>query len=101
MIVPEQVKLPLLSTAAAHGADETVPPPMMLVPGSDGAAETPAGEARAPVRAATSEATTMRMRTPDSFRGCRRERHRSAPAASKAVEVPYDAAPRKRTTPFR
>src|SRR5690349_10251500 len=69
MIVPEQVKLPLLSTAAAHGADETVPPPMMLVPGSSTAAEAAEGAARAPVRTVASEATTMRMRTPDSFRG--------------------------------
>ena len=31
--MPEQVKLPLLRTAAAHGAEETVPPPMMCPAG--------------------------------------------------------------------
>ena len=38
--LPEQVNEPLLSTAAAHGADETVPPPMMGC-GPAGAAAAP------------------------------------------------------------
>jgi hypothetical protein len=68
MIVPEQVKLPLRNTAAAHGADETALPPMMRS-GSAGAAVAAAGMASAPVRAVAREATTMRIRTPGSFRG--------------------------------
>jgi hypothetical protein len=68
MMVPEHVKLPLLNTAAAHGAEETVLPPMIRgdTPPSS-AASAAAGMARLPRTVAT-EATTMRMRTPGSFR---------------------------------
>src|SRR5690349_17166664 len=71
MIVPEHVKLPLLRTAAAQGADATVLPPMMRS-GPTGAAVATAGAARTPVRAVAREATTMRMRKPGSFRGSSR-----------------------------
>src|SRR3954452_24652421 len=74
MIVPEHVKLPLLKTAAAHGAEETVLPPMIRgaapAPGSV-AASAAAGAARLPVRTVAREATTNRRRTPDSFRRIR------------------------------
>src|SRR5688500_9081831 len=68
MIVPEQVKLPLLNTAAAHGADDTVLPQVMCGVGGS-AAVAAEWMARVQVRAAAREATTMRMRTPGSFRG--------------------------------
>jgi hypothetical protein len=98
MIVPEQVKRPLLSTAAAHGADETVLPPMMFVVGSVGAAVAAAGTASTPVRAVAREATTMRMRTPGSFRG--RSTRRTAQGgsavrghASNLIDRPYARGP--------
>src|SRR5690349_8331138 len=84
MMVPEQVKLPLLKTAAAHGADDTVLPPMMRC-GPSSAALAAAGTASTPVRAVAREATAMRMRTPGSFRfrrcgGGHRSRVRSSAA---------------------
>ena len=44
MTLPEQVNEPLLSTAAAQGADETVPPPMIGC-GPAGAADAADGDA--------------------------------------------------------
>src|SRR5690349_2856227 len=71
MIVPEQTKLPSLKMAAAQGAEATVLPPMILSgPGSTALAA--AGTASTLVRAVARETTTVRMRTPGSFRdSCR------------------------------
>lgn len=59
--LPEQVNEPLLSTAAAQGADETVPPPMMGC-GPAGAATAPEEAPRTPISAVPSRASRGRMR---------------------------------------
>ena len=61
MIVPEQVNEPLLSTAAAHGADETVLPPMIGC-GPAGAARAPELAPSRPAAAVASTAIMDRMR---------------------------------------
>jgi hypothetical protein len=60
MIVPEQVNEPLLNTAAAQGAEDTVLPPMIRGVGS--AATAVPGTTRAPVTVAAIAAAARRMR---------------------------------------
>ncbi|GAA2701607.1 hypothetical protein GCM10010429_05590 [Micromonospora olivasterospora] len=59
--LPEQVNEPLLKTAAAQGADETVPPPMMGW-GPAGAATAPLAAPSTPTSAAPSTASRERIR---------------------------------------
>jgi hypothetical protein len=88
MIVPEQVKLPLVKTAAAHGAEETVVPPMMFGLTGATAAWAAAGTARTAVQAVAREATTRRfLRTPGLLPVVSRRARPRGIAAQASIEL--------------